>query len=58
MTRLPMRKGRTQMYYMKQCAKVLEQIKMTRPDQPQVFLRLKAKAKKYLELAKSFETQK
>lgn len=53
-----MRKGKTQMYYLKLVRKCLEEIQMTPPDQGARFLMLKNKAKKYLELAKSFEAIK
>ncbi len=44
-------------YYMRQCKKTLERIQHLKPEEGKLFLKLKKKAAKYLELAKSCPEQ-
>ena len=50
-----MSKKHDQKFYLRKCRDCLEEIKITPADNGARFLLLKKKAKKYLELAKSFE---
>ena len=51
-------KKHDQQYYLKLCARALQEIRMTPPDQGARFLMLKKKAQKYLKKAKEFEVKK